>query len=347
MHIRTFTGDTAQTAMAKVRAEMGPDAVIIAVEETAKGGGVIVRAAVETNVAANDVEELDASDGAYALPSEERLTQLLKARLRAPAQQSQPRLSRTSIADALAYHRLPDRFAAMALRSVGENSEATSAEESLAHALDHLIAFAPLPIVSARPILLIGAPGAGKTSVAARLAQRAATAGAAPLLITLDGDKAGARAQIETYAAHLNFQAYVAADAVAAKKQASQHASGPVLIDTAGTNVFDAASLGDLRRMVAHLDADPVAVISAGMDAEDVAEMAELFLGLGVARFICTRTDTSRRLGGLVAAAAAGLGLSHTTASALISEGVETPDSTGLARRLLRGASPASLARAA
>ena len=47
MQIRTFTADNAKAAIAKVRAEMGPYAVIIAMDETAKGGGVIVRAALE------------------------------------------------------------------------------------------------------------------------------------------------------------------------------------------------------------------------------------------------------------------------------------------------------------
>lgn len=73
MRIRTFTAATAQAAMALVRNEMGPAAVIIAVDQAAKGQGVIVRAAVD--------EAAPAPDQAAPLPVEARLEALLKARL--------------------------------------------------------------------------------------------------------------------------------------------------------------------------------------------------------------------------------------------------------------------------
>ena len=46
MQLRTFLAKDMKAALASVRAEMGPEAVIVG-SERAKGGGVMVRAALE------------------------------------------------------------------------------------------------------------------------------------------------------------------------------------------------------------------------------------------------------------------------------------------------------------
>lgn len=73
MRIRTFTAASTQAAMALVRNEMGPSAVIIAVDQAARGQGVVVRAAID--------ETAPNVDPAIPLPVEDRLEALLKARL--------------------------------------------------------------------------------------------------------------------------------------------------------------------------------------------------------------------------------------------------------------------------
>jgi len=78
MRIKTFTAPTAPAAMALVRDEMGPAAVIIGVDQAPKGHGVIVRAAVEED------EEVGTPAPAPALPVEARLEAFLKARLNLP-----------------------------------------------------------------------------------------------------------------------------------------------------------------------------------------------------------------------------------------------------------------------
>jgi flagellar biosynthesis GTPase FlhF len=76
MRIRTVTAATTQAAMALVRSEMGPAAVIIAVDQATNGHGVVVRAAVdETRLAPQPVARP---------PVEDRLEALLKARLARP-----------------------------------------------------------------------------------------------------------------------------------------------------------------------------------------------------------------------------------------------------------------------
>jgi len=76
MRILTFTADSARDAIERVRAELGPDALIISLEETANGRGVVGRAAVDgIGPAPNDTDPTPAD------PPENRLERLLKARL--------------------------------------------------------------------------------------------------------------------------------------------------------------------------------------------------------------------------------------------------------------------------
>jgi flagellar biosynthesis GTPase FlhF len=77
MRIKTFTAPSASLAMALVRDDMGPAAVIIAVDQAANGHGVILRAAV-------DERAVPAPAAPTALPVEARLEAFLKARLKIP-----------------------------------------------------------------------------------------------------------------------------------------------------------------------------------------------------------------------------------------------------------------------
>ena len=79
MRIRTFTAATPQTALDHIRNEMGPDAVILAMDDAANGRGVIVRAAVDETVALIDPEDAFADTPLAGF--EDRLEHLLKARL--------------------------------------------------------------------------------------------------------------------------------------------------------------------------------------------------------------------------------------------------------------------------
>lgn len=77
MRIRTYAALTTKEAIAKVRSEMGPAAVIISIDETANGRGVIVRAAADEQTSIEDAP-------ARPLPIEERLEAFLTARLKGP-----------------------------------------------------------------------------------------------------------------------------------------------------------------------------------------------------------------------------------------------------------------------
>lgn len=337
MQVRTFVADTAHLAMAQVREELGPEAVIIALDQAARGRGVVIRAAIEeTPVVVETAEE----ESAPAEPTvyEQRLEQLLASRLRTPVpvRTTGPRFSIKELETALAFHRLPKPMAE-SLAQAAAAFEGADLELSLARALDRHITLSPLPALPSRPVVVIGQAGAGKTSIAARLALRAKSSGATTVLATLDGGKAGARSQIETYAELIGASAHTVEGAAAARALIEKNQNAQIFFDTAGLNVFSKDELAATADFIAAINADALTVIPAGLDADEAAEVASLAASAGATRFICTRTDAARRMGGLFASAAK-LNLSHLTNSPFLGNGVEAPHALKLARLILAGA---------
>ncbi len=78
-----------------------------------------------------------------------------------------------------------------------------------------------------------------------------------------------------------------------------------VLIDTAGINPFASAELAELKTLVDVAAANAVLVMPAGQDSEEAAEQAQAFAPLGARHLVPTRLDLARRIGSILAAAAA------------------------------------------
>ena len=128
------------------------------------------------------------------------------------------------------------------------------------------MAFAPLPLDSARPLLLAGPPGAGKTLTAARLATRLVMAGITPLIITADGKRAGAVEQLAAFTRLLGVELTVANQPVVLGRALARRQPGaPVLIDAPGSDPFDPAQREELTMLAATADAETVLVLPAGL----------------------------------------------------------------------------------
>jgi flagellar biosynthesis protein FlhF len=96
-----------------------------------------------------------------------------------------------------------------------------------------------------------------------------------------------------------------------------------VLIDTAGMNPFDKDEMKALVQMVATGDIEPVLVLPAAFDSTESGEIARIFAALGTRRFIPTRLDMSRRLGGLISAAhTGGLSFADAGTAAQVADGL-------------------------
>ncbi len=274
MRLKLYRAASVAGAMAQLRAELGPEALILSTRRVADG--VELTAAIDA-----------ADDAPPPLPQAEP--------------RSEPR--RFQAENALAYHGIP---APLAAGLAGCQSPA-----DLAQALARVWQFAPLPLCrqtgqASRPMLLAGMPGAGKTLAVARLATNLVLSGVRPTVITADGRRAGAAEELAAYTRLLGLNLLVASTPATLARALASPAEppGPVLIDTSGINPFATEELAGLSALVQAADAVPVLVMQAGLHPEEAAEQARAMAPLGVRHLLPTRLDMVRRLGSVLAAAA-------------------------------------------
>ncbi len=159
----------------------------------------------------------------------------------------------------------------------------------------------------AKPVMLVGTPGAGKTLTAAKLAARLVQQGSAPMVITADNDRAGAAEQLAAFTRILELDLVVAENPLMmARTLASRRNGQKAIIDMAGCNPHDAAAIEALVTHAVAADANLVWVLAAGLDSEDAAELGQAFAGLGAKQMIPTKLDLTRRLESVLRAAEAG-----------------------------------------
>jgi flagellar biosynthesis protein FlhF len=250
---------------------------------------------------------------------------------------------------ALEFHGVPKLLAADLLKSA-KQMESEDALSALAYALDLRFTLDPIPALPNRPVMLIGPPGAGKTVTVAKLAARAVLLGRGVDIISTDTLRAGAKEQMQSFASILKEDLVCVNNSAELEARLSdlrrREPRRPCFIDTPGTNPFSRAELKDLRTFVRALDVEPVLVVAAGSDAAELSDIAHVFSTHGVQRFIVTRIDAARRLGGILAAAdSAKLSLAQFSMTPYIGRGLSTMNPMSLARLLLdepRTQSPAT-----
>lgn len=222
----------------------------------------------------------------------------------------------------LAYHGIPDDL------------HATLSVGNLADGLARAIRFVPLPLDE--PILLVGPPGGGKTLTTARLATRLVMQGTAPLVVTTDGQRAGAVEQLAAFTRLLRINLVVANNPVTLGRAIAKRAiQMPVLIDSAGTDPFVSADRDGIRALAATADARVVVVLPAGLDAAEAADLACAYRETGASMMIATRLDLARRLGGLIAAVArSGLALTEGGIGPGAADGLKRLTAADLASRI-------------
>lgn len=319
MRIRNLTADSMPEAMALVRAQLGVDAVILSTHSDGLDGKVRVTAALEDD----DPDDQD--------------LQSIGARSN----------SIDSLTGTLSFHRLPETLSNRML-TIAARLDHSDAAVALGGALDAELRFAKVTDLSHdRPIMLVGPPGAGKTSTAAKLCTLARLADCGTRMITLDSVKAGGLAQITTYGDALGAQVAAASDPDdLMEKLSDQPANTLTLIDTVGANPFDRQELAMLRQVADRARAAPILVLPAGGDAIESAEVAMAFSEVGTRAVISTKLDISRRLGGLLAALhASGLPLMAIARSPQIVEGLTPINPISLARLMFASSNAAQLGR--
>lgn len=296
MRLKTFHAKTVQAAMDLVRQQLGDDAIIVAThDEGARGARVT--AAIETPPD-RDLAIVPLAPTPDAL---ERLTFLME---------------RHGLGASLI-----DRIVAAA-----EEQETRAESTALEGALEAAFDFAPLPARPFdRPILIIGPPGTGKSTVAAKLAARAALAGAPTTLISADPVRLGAAEQLRLYAETLDAEFHGVRDAAGlAGALAQTRRDRLVVIDTPGINPYALDELAFLIELGQLHAMETVLVLGAARDAEEAGDIARAFSPARPTRLVSTGHDIARRLGGILAAADAGaLALADYSPKPTLAEGLE------------------------
>ena len=350
MQLRTFIANDMREALGQVRKEMGPDAVIVA-SQRAKGGGIMVRAALD-NPAEDAAEEL-ALAVADAAPAETAPAEVVQAgsppdyaqsfrdglirRLRNGAEPVQPAKSfnRAELLGILRGHRAPDALAHQ-LAEGAEKSALSDMTLALASALDQRMRATPLAGI-AQSILLLGPSGAGKSAVAAKIAAHARLAGHAVTLVAADTAGAGAVARLEKFGEHLGAEVVTAESAEAIAAAVQTEGDGLTIVDTAGFDPRSAKARTAYAALARLEDVEAIGVLSATADAEEISEIAAALASLGAERLIVTGLDVTRRMGALLASVTQGAALAHVTRSPFVAGGLETLTPLSLSRMLIGG----------
>lgn len=325
MQLKTYQAKSMREVMRLVRDELGDEAVIISTVED--GGLARATAALERPDPDPDPDPGPFPDPGPATPPDT----MTNAGADADAGAGR-------IAAMLDYHGVTTSLSDRLI----QRADAAGSDDpglALAAALDQTFRFAPIPDRDlARPLMLVGPPGAGKTTIAAKIAAQAAMAGEPVSLISTDTVRAGAIEQLAAYARVME-QDLATAERPEELGALLRLARGQnlILIDTPGANPFSEDEMADARRFLCAEEIMPILVLPAGLDAADAADSARIFAGLGCRRLIVTRLDVTRRYGALLAAADAGeMAICGASISSSIAHGMKSLSPVGLARLLLR-----------
>lgn len=339
MRLKTFHGNTLSDAMRQVREALGGDAIIVSTRDD-DSGGIRVTAAIDDPPAQYEP---------YAKPSDAPIVDNNKGK---PTHEID---SLEVITAALRRHNIPSTFSesltAVVAQRVGNN-----ALENMAAALAVHLRFMPneKPVLlqsinsqqSTQVIMLVGAYGAGKTLCIAQLATAAKLANTSVAVITADSERAGSTEQLAAFTNLLDINLIEVCDNHALTEAVAMcvQNNGLVLVDTFGSNPFDAAEMEHVHRLIAAVSmgakaADnhkTVLVLPADANAADAPDIAQAFANIGCDAIIATRMDMTRQMGGLLHAAfVSKLPLIGMSGSAKATVAPRPPDPVCLAKMLL------------
>ena len=322
MRIERYLADDTRTAMALVRAELGPNAMILANRRV--NGRVELTAAV-------DLEELiEAPRRASRAPTPARRVAAAPAAAAAPTNELQLKALERELMRlrGILEHELGDRSwrdtaglsaPAAGLRQrllrlglsrslVGELTDGLPPVRQLEHswqlalrALAQRIALAGPS--SAAVTAVMGSTGVGKTTSIAKLAgrdvQRFGVEGVG--LVTLDSYRIGAQEQLGSFADALGLPLLPANDRHSLAMALRELRGRRVYIDTAGMAQHDQRLIQQLEILRAQeLPVQTLVVLSASAQASQSRAIASLFAGAAVGGAIITKIDEALNLGGVL-----------------------------------------------
>jgi flagellar biosynthesis protein FlhF len=306
MRLKTFHAKTMTEAMQMVRETLGEEAIIVATREEKGSKGVRVTAAIEP---AFEISKQGIADGEDWLQYDAEEEEFAVAE---------------ELTEIMLRHGVPEDVMDQIISCATVVGMETP-YQSLIASLEHLFHFRPLPAKThKKPLMMIGAPGSGKTLAVAKLAARGTMHGLKVGVITTDVIRAGGVEQLGAFTKLMQITLKKAKNpqelaAVLAEMQGFDQ----ILIDAPGANPFNSEDIRTLAKLAGAADIEPCLVLPAGGDAEESGEIARAFAAVGVHTLIPTRLDIARRLGGVLAAAHHGsLAFGDASSTAKVADGL-------------------------
>lgn len=354
MRVRKFEGATMRDAIAKVKAELGDQAVIISTRQVRRGllgTAVEISAAIDTDDVApapsfdgpsnGGPAPLPAAQAAQAAQEVEKQIGSLRSELRslrALVRTSGESRGTTELRAELAalrklvegVHRSKAPAAAAAPAAPGRARATTAAHD------------APLTASSTGHIvMLVGPTGAGKTTTIAKLAARAALIDERRVgVVTLDNYRVGGVDQIRTFTDLIGVPLQVAENP-AQVGDLIDPSHDLTLIDTAGRSPRDRDAIEELATHIDGLDIEIHLVIPAGATAAQVDELVQRYSPLRPTRLLFTKVDEYEHAPELaLAPARTRLPITWVTTGQAVPEDIEQPTSARVLELASSGLGP-------
>jgi signal recognition particle subunit SRP54 len=159
-----------------------------------------------------------------------------------------------------------------------------------------------------RVIMLVGLQGAGKTTLAAKLALRLRSDGRKPLLVACDTYRPAAITQLETLGKQLGIPVFSEGDKVPPPQiaqhgiqKAVQTASDVVIIDTAGRLQIDDRMMAEVEEIKAKTKPAEVLLVADAMTGQEAVNIADTFnKRVGITGLVLTKVDGDARGGAAI-----------------------------------------------
>lgn len=375
MHIKRFRARTMSEALRKVKAEFGPDAVILSVRHPRSGGlrGWFRPSEVEITAAAEPAPTEGASPPISPAPRVGGAPSPLASGRRGGSERgpvSTRRQERSENREAgaaepvtsgfravsdlhrqLAAHEVDDALAwdlvsAVARVLSAEQMASGDMAEGLGRVLQERgVRLGPVPPRSpgnGAAIALVGPTGVGKTTTAAKLAARRLRRGHRPALVTLDQERIGGVEQLRIFARAMGLPFAAVARPGDLPDAVERLGTPELILDTPGTAPGDAegiARLGDVMGRVPGLTA--TLVVSAAARDRDLDFALERFGAVSVRQIIVTKLDEAVVQGALLRLALRRWApIAYFSDGPRVPEDLRTADISGLVGRICGAAPP-------
>ena len=326
MKISKFQAANMREAVAKVKQELGPDAMVVSTRQIRRG---LLGSGVEVTAAIDDTRPPRREPEAPPRQTNAGLSEQDVERIMAPLR-SELRSLRT-LMRASSDHRQTEELR----RELHAMRVALSPKSNGQPALTSVARRSQIACPSkGRVVAVVGPTGVGKTTSIAKLAARSSLiAGESVALVTLDTYRIGGEEQIRTFADLIGVPLLVVADPETLGQQIRELGDyDRIYIDTAGRSPRDTPAIQQLRDALGEVfDIEVHLALAAATRPDTMDSIYQRFSGIQIDRLLMTKLDEADDLSELVRTPdRLKTPISHITTGQAVPEDIEDASSTRL-----------------